>query len=116
MFVPLSREEIERLRLTPEEIEWARTLFFFHDAGCCSPFRNVLVATGGVHSVGLRVWLFQCHQQGMCWPGCRWCQECPGYDRGGKAPPCCDRAGQYNGYGSDGPLLFECPKHCSCHD
>jgi hypothetical protein len=29
---------------------------------------------------------------------------------------CCDRAGEYNGFGSDGPLLFECPKHCSCHD
>jgi len=29
--------------------------------------------------------------------------------------PCCDRRGEYNGFAS-GPLLFECPKHCSCHD
>lgn len=29
---------------------------------------------------------------------------------------CCDKAGQYNGYGSDGPTLFECPNDCSCHD
>jgi len=29
--------------------------------------------------------------------------------------PCCDRRGEYNGYGS-GPLKFVCPKHCSCHD
>ncbi len=29
--------------------------------------------------------------------------------------PCCDRRGEYNGYHS-GPLLFTCPKHCSCHD
>lgn len=28
---------------------------------------------------------------------------------------CCDRAGEYNGYGS-GPLLFVCPKSCPCHD
>jgi len=30
--------------------------------------------------------------------------------------PCCDRRGEYNGFGSDGPLKFTCPKHCSCHD
>jgi len=29
--------------------------------------------------------------------------------------PCCERRGEYNGFGS-GPLLFICPKHCSCHD
>lgn len=29
--------------------------------------------------------------------------------------PCCDRRGEYNGFGS-GQLLFECPKHCWCHD
>lgn len=29
--------------------------------------------------------------------------------------PCCDRRNEYNGFGS-GPLLFECPKHCPCHD
>lgn len=29
--------------------------------------------------------------------------------------PCCDRRGEYSGFDS-GPLLFECPKHCSCHD
>jgi hypothetical protein len=42
--------------------------------------------------------------------------ECPGHDRGGTAPPCCERAGQYNGFGSDGPLLFWCPASCRCHD
>ena len=32
--------------------------------------------------------------------------------------PCCDKAGQYNGFGSDGPLLFYCavPTGCTCHD
>ncbi len=30
--------------------------------------------------------------------------------------PCCDRRGEYNGFGSDGPLKFTCPKHCCCHD
>ena len=30
--------------------------------------------------------------------------------------PCCDRRNEYNGFGSDGPLKFTCPKHCSCHD
>jgi len=29
--------------------------------------------------------------------------------------PCCDRRGEYNGFAS-GPPLFECPKHCRCHD
>jgi len=29
--------------------------------------------------------------------------------------PCCDRRGEYNGFGS-GPLRFICPKHCPCHD
>ena len=29
--------------------------------------------------------------------------------------PCCDRRGEYNGFGS-GPLKFTCPKHCPCHD
>jgi hypothetical protein len=28
---------------------------------------------------------------------------------------CCDRHDEYNGYAS-GPLLFVCPKSCSCHD
>lgn len=28
---------------------------------------------------------------------------------------CCERAGEYNGFGS-GPLIFICPKSCSCHD
>lgn len=31
-------------------------------------------------------------------------------------PGCCDRAGIYNGFGSDGPLLFTCPASCCCHD
>ncbi len=43
-------------------------------------------------------------------------QECPGHERGGTGPACCDRAGEYNGFGSDGPRLFTCPKGCSCHD
>ncbi len=30
--------------------------------------------------------------------------------------PCCNKAAQYNGFGSDGPKLFECPKGCACHD
>jgi hypothetical protein len=42
--------------------------------------------------------------------------ECPGHEQGGLLEPCCERAGQYNGYGSDGPRLFTCPKGCSCHD
>ena len=29
--------------------------------------------------------------------------------------PCCDRRNEYNGFAS-GPTIFECPKHCSCHD
>lgn len=29
--------------------------------------------------------------------------------------PCCDRADEYNGFAS-GPLLFQCPRSCSCHD
>jgi hypothetical protein len=41
--------------------------------------------------------------------------ECVGHDRGGTGR-CCDRAGEYNGYGSDGPTTFTCPKQCSCHD
>lgn len=39
------------------------------------------------------------------------CPEC-----GGFGPPCCERMGRYNGSGSDGPLLFHCPKGCPCHD
>lgn len=42
-------------------------------------------------------------------------EVCPGMDSGGTAPPCCDRAGEYNGYDS-GPLAFMCPKSCACHD
>lgn len=48
---------------------------------------------------------------------------CPGHNSPHNAnpskytgPKCCDRAGEYNGFGSDGPTLFTCPKHCSCHD
>ena len=31
---------------------------------------------------------------------------------------CCARAGEHNGFGTDGPLLFECdqPGGCWCHD
>lgn len=28
---------------------------------------------------------------------------------------CCERGDEYNGFHS-GTLLFECPKHCACHD
>ena len=42
--------------------------------------------------------------------------ECPGHKRGGTRSRCCKRAGEYNGYGSDGPLVFICPRCCSCHD
>jgi hypothetical protein len=42
--------------------------------------------------------------------------ECPGHGRGGQHAPCCDRAGEYNGFGSNGPLSFICPNHCPCHD
>lgn len=41
--------------------------------------------------------------------------ECPGHGRGGTQAPCCDRAGEYNGFDS-GPVAFHCPVHCSCHD
>jgi hypothetical protein len=34
----------------------------------------------------------------------------------GKQVKCCPRAGEYNGFGSDGPLKFTCPNHCECHD
>lgn len=30
--------------------------------------------------------------------------------------PCCPRRDEYNGFASDGPTIFECPKHCPCHD
>jgi hypothetical protein len=42
--------------------------------------------------------------------------ECPGHGRGGRKEACCERAGEYNGFGSDGPLLFRCPNGCGCHD
>jgi hypothetical protein len=42
--------------------------------------------------------------------------ECPGHGRGGTKAACCSRAGEYNGFASDGPLSFICPKQCSCHD
>ena len=29
---------------------------------------------------------------------------------------CCDRGDEYNGFGSDGPTIFEGAKHCTCHD
>lgn len=64
----------------------------------------------------LRRWLWHFHIAGQCDPGCCWCNECPGHDRGGKRQKCCELAGEYNGFGSDGPLLFDCPTGCSCHD
>ncbi len=62
-------------------------------------------------------WLLWFHQQGQCNPlSCRWCNRCCGYSHEHNGPPCCERAGEYNGYGSDGALLFECPRSCGCHD
>ena len=29
---------------------------------------------------------------------------------------CCERGDEYNGFGSDGPTIFTCPKSCTCHD
>ena len=46
----------------------------------------------------------------------QWQQVCCGMTPLGKGPPCCGRAGEYNGYGSDGPTIFTCPKNCGCHD
>lgn len=53
-------------------------------------------------------------------------RDAPGYDTPGNRPrrinrppgacECCPRAGEYNGFGSDGPLKFKCPKGCPCHD
>lgn len=37
------------------------------------------------------------------------------YDRARFRPPCCARAGEYNGFKS-GVRIFECPARCSCHD
>jgi hypothetical protein len=31
-------------------------------------------------------------------------------------PKCCERAGDHNGYGTDGKLTFHCEASCSCHD
>lgn len=42
--------------------------------------------------------------------------ECPGHGRVKDGLPCCGRAGEYNGFGSDGPTSFTCPSGCSCHD
>lgn len=42
-------------------------------------------------------------------------RHCKGYGFGNAGAPCCERAGEYNGYAS-GPLLFRCPKGCGCHD
>jgi hypothetical protein len=44
---------------------------------------------------------------------------CVGFDsdrKVGFTEKCCDRAGTYNGFGSDGPTIFSCPKGCACHD
>lgn len=43
-------------------------------------------------------------------------RTCRGHRNGNTGPPCCKKAGKYNGYGSDGPTIFTCPKSCSCHD
>ena len=29
---------------------------------------------------------------------------------------CCPRGDEYNGFGSDGPTAFICPRSCACHD
>jgi len=55
--------------------------------------------------------------------GVLWCDEherpsaeAPEEIRCDEENPCCRRAGEYNGFGSDGPLAFNCPKDCPCHD
>ncbi len=44
---------------------------------------------------------------------------CMGFSAEGRpvppGPTCCEWAGSYNGFAS-GPVLFRCPKSCSCHD
>jgi hypothetical protein len=45
----------------------------------------------------------------------RFLYECRGHERGG-VYECCSRAGEYNGFASDGPTSFTCPHGCSCHD
>jgi len=45
--------------------------------------------------------------------------QCAGFASRNPAAPgprCCDRAGTYNGLGSDGPTAFTCPRSCACHD
>lgn len=64
----------------------------------------------------LRRWQLYFHREGKCHPAeCRWCLGCPGHGEDYRGQPCCERAGEYNGFGSE-PLLFRCPKNCSCHD
>lgn len=52
---------------------------------------------------------------------CPWCGEsisgflCTGTGKNGHRKPCCDRAGEYNGFGS-GEIIFHCPEICTCHD
>jgi topoisomerase IA-like protein len=41
---------------------------------------------------------------------------CLGFGPPSEGEPCCARAGEYNGFGSDGPLAFVCPSSCPCHD
>lgn len=44
------------------------------------------------------------------------CRGFGGEPPGEGHPWCCLRAGEYNGFGSDGPRKFICPKGCGCHD
>jgi hypothetical protein len=60
---------------------------------------------------------YDSHRAALCHPeSCRYCRECPGHERGGKAPACCERAGEFDGGCDSGPSVFDCPKNCSCHD
>jgi hypothetical protein len=62
----------------------------------------------GVHS------LDNAYSSGV--PDNRTLNECPGHGSDRTGEKCCERAGVYNGFGSDGPLDFVCPRSCSCHD
>lgn len=44
-----------------------------------------------------------------------WSNVCSGMGGSATGPKCCERAGEYNGFGS-GPTIFTCPVHCCCHD
>lgn len=83
-----------------------------HYCGCI--WRPADVTTNGVHRIKTR-------GEKDTWPDSKRpvvdpTTVCCGHGPHATGPPCCENAGQYNGYGSDGPTVFTCPKSCSCHD